>query len=60
MDNNKRAELIALRQLHADQVAWGAKSTRLGNQIAKLEEELQPNWLRFIASILRYLLSLNT
>lgn len=43
---DKRLQLADMRQRHAEQIAWGAKGTSLGNQIAALEDELRPVWLR--------------
>lgn len=43
---DRRAELADMRRRHADQVAYGLKGTYLANQIARLEDELRPQWLR--------------
>lgn len=42
----RRTELASMRRRHAEQVAYGAKGTSLANQIARLEDELRPAWLR--------------
>lgn len=43
---DKRLQLAEMRQRHADQIAYGSRSTRLGNEIAALEDELRPAWWR--------------
>lgn len=46
MTDPRREELAALRRRHEEQLAYGVRGTSTANRIARLEDELRPEWLR--------------